>query len=211
MNLLIRNINDLNSPFYDLKDCLTNYFLAIAGGEKPKIVKFYGANVNPEILKGSLNQLFFLLLEKYHLTLENPLQVNDIIQNDKIYKIIKKMYQFYNILVRHDVQTNYLHSFMERKIKNLEGKSFTLKELLKKNILFFYFASKVYSNINFSIEEDKFSVCEILKPENKVKIYPLFVDLIKNGTVKLSDLLDHINNPKDNNIGNINEKISLLL
>jgi len=59
MNILIRNIPNLESPFYDLKLDLLDYFLSIAGGEKPKIVKFYGANVNPEILKRSLNDLFF--------------------------------------------------------------------------------------------------------------------------------------------------------
>lgn len=58
MNLLIRNISDLSSSFYTLKNCLTDYFLAIAGGENSQIVKFYGANVNPELLKSSINTLF---------------------------------------------------------------------------------------------------------------------------------------------------------
>ena len=64
MNLLIRNIEDLSSPFYTLKNCLTNYFLSIAGGENSQIIKFYGANVNPELLKSSINNLFELLLKK---------------------------------------------------------------------------------------------------------------------------------------------------
>ena len=123
MNILIRNIPDLDSPFYDLKLDLLNYFLSIAGGEEPKIVKFYGANVNPEILKRSLNELFFQLLTQTSLTdkfFQNPQLINSILENNRIYKILKKMFMFYNILIRHDVQSNYLHSFMERKIQNID-------------------------------------------------------------------------------------------
>lgn len=95
MNILIRNIQDLHSPFYDLKNCLTDYFLSIAGGEKAQIVKFYGANVNPEILKKSISKLFELLLQKYDimdLVLTEPFKIHQMLKNDKIYKIIKKKY-----------------------------------------------------------------------------------------------------------------------
>ncbi len=95
MNILIINIPDINSPFYDLKYYLVEYFLSIAGGEKAQIIKFYGANVNPEILKRSLNTLFLMLLKSRNLTqilLKNPQSVNNILEGNRIYMILKKMY-----------------------------------------------------------------------------------------------------------------------
>lgn len=67
MNILIRNVPDLDSPFYKLKLCITNYFLTIADGQISDIIKFYGANVSSEKLNRSNNDLFLLLLETYSL------------------------------------------------------------------------------------------------------------------------------------------------
>lgn len=123
MNLLIRNVQDLSSSFYLLKHCLTDYFLAIAGGENSQIVKFYGANVNPDLLKTSINNLFSMLLEKYDLMkklISAPKEVHLSLVNDLIYNVIIKKYQFYCILIRYDVQTNYLHTFMVRQLENLD-------------------------------------------------------------------------------------------
>lgn len=213
MNLMIININDLDSPFYDLKDCLTDYFLSIAGGEKPQIVKFYGANVNPEILKNSINKLFELLLKKkniLHLISKDCNEINKILQGNKIYRILNKMFLFYNMLIRHDVQTNYLHSFLERKISNLPLK---IEEdyLIKKNLLFFYYADKIYSKINFQNGNETSNVFQILKEKNKVEIYPLFVNLLNNGEVKLKDLLNHLISPNDNGVKKLNKKLSIIL
>ena len=40
------------------------------------------------------------------------------------------MYKFYNILLRYDVQSNYLHSFMEHQIQNLNQKTITTEYLI---------------------------------------------------------------------------------
>lgn len=95
MNLLIRNIEDLDSSYYSLKNCLTDYFLAMACSENPVIVKFYGANVNPELLKQSINNLFELLLKKHSLLdqiLINPSIIHEKLNNVPIYQLIIKKF-----------------------------------------------------------------------------------------------------------------------
>ena len=214
MNLLINNIPDLNSNFYSLKQRLMNYFLSIAGGQDSTIVKFYGANVNPEIFKSSINNLFKMLCESQGVLddiVRNPVGVHQKFQGNRIYEIIQKMYKFYIILMRYDVQTNYLHSFLENKLQNLEQKNCHVNYLLDHNLLFFYFADKIYTKFAFDLKGQRCEMHEIILEENKVKLYPLVVDLIRKGDLKLNDYLNHIIEPNDYNIKEINERISVIL
>lgn len=214
MNLLIKNIPNLNSIYYTLKDKLLNYFLAIAGGQDSTIVKFYGANVNPEILKASINGLFEMLCNEYKLlglVISRPDEVHKHLSHSKIYKIIQKMYKFYMILMRHDVQTNYLHSFMAKKLDLLESKNTNISYLVANNLLFFYYADKIYMKFEFDMDGQKCFIQEIIKDENMTKIFPLYVDLIKKGDLKLHDYLQHLIDPKDYNLARVNQKLSIIL
>ena len=122
MNILIRYIEDLDSEFYDVKYELVNYFLSMSSNNDVKIIKFYGANLNIKNFKDSINNLFKILLRKFMLSekvIENPLLVHLQLKNNKIYKLLQKMYRFYLILVRNNVQINYLHMFIEQQLKKM--------------------------------------------------------------------------------------------
>lgn len=214
MNLLIKNIPNLYSIYYTLKDKLLNYFLAIAGGQDSTIVKFYGANVNPDILKASINGLFEMLCNEHKLlpyVITKPEEVHRQLLSSKIYKIIQKMYKFYMILMRHDVQTNYLHSFMAKKLDLLESKNTNISYLTSNNLLFFYYADKIYTKFEFDLDGQKCFMQEIIQIDNLTKILPLYVDLIKKGDLKLDDYLQHLIDPKDYNLGTVNQKLSIIL
>ena len=128
-----------------------NYFLAIAGGNNSTIVKFYGANVNPDLMKSAINELFVMELQNLKLdslVVSEPLTVHKGLEYSKIYRIVQKMYKFYSILVKHDVQTNYLNLFMKQKLQNLDPKNIRFDYLLNHNLLYFYFIDKLNDSLN---------------------------------------------------------------
>lgn len=68
----------------------------------------------------------------------------------------------------------------------------------------------MYSKFSFSINSENFSINEILKEENKVKIFPVIIELIKKKEIKLIDYIEHHMKDK-NKVYNIDERISLIL
>ena len=79
------------------------------------------------------------------------------------------------------------------------------------NLLFFFFAEKIYTKFSFSLDNQKCEVHDILLKENRVKSFPLIVELIKKGDLKLNAYIEHIINPTDYNIREVNEKISMIV
>lgn len=214
MNLVLSNVDCLNESFYKLKNEMMNYFLAICSRDNSTIVKFYGANVNPEIMKSSINKLFKLLLQKkgfLNKVIDFSFMVHSALEHDQIYQVVLKIYKFYTILVRHDVQTNYLNLFMFQKIDNLETCNKNIDYLLSNNLLFFYYANQIFTKLPFKINENNFCIKEILVDQNKIKIFPPFVNMIKEGKIKLWDYLVNLKNEPVSNIKVINDRLSVVL
>lgn len=214
MNLVLANVESLNEAFYRLKGEIMNYFLAICSRDNPQIVKFYGANVNPESMKSSINKLFRVLLEKRGLltqVLPNSLLVHAQLEHDNIYQVVLKIYKFYTILVRHDVQTNYLNLFMFQKLDNMDPAGRTTESLLASNLLFFYYANRVFSKLPFKIGENNFCIKEILQDANRVKVFPPLINMVKEGKIKLWDYLVNLKNEPTTQMKVVNEKLSVVL
>lgn len=214
MNLVLANVDNLNASFYRLKNEIMNYFLAICSRDNSQIVKFYGANVNPETMKSSINKLFRLLLEQRGLlsrVIDNSFLVHSIFEHDEIYQVVLKIYRFYTILVRHDVQTNYLNLFMFQKLDNMEPSQRNIDYLLANNLLFFYYANQIFSKLPFQILENNYCIKEILVDQNKIKVFPPFVNMIKEGKIKLWDFLLNLKNEPTTNVRLVNERLSIVL
>ena len=192
MNIVTTNVTDIHSKFYDLKDQMMNYFLAIAGGNNSTIVKFYGANVNPDFMKMSINELFVMELRERGLDgvlIQDPQVVHKALENSKIYCIVQKMYKFYSTLVRHDVQTNYLNLFMKQKLENLNPRDLTFDSLLAQNLLYFYYVDKINDQMDFQIEAKEPGTQSI---DPRVRIFPELLSLVKEGRLKLADYLHNL-------------------
>lgn len=214
MNLVLANVESLNESFYRLKEEIMNYFLAICSRDNPQIVKFYGGNVNPESMKSSINQLFRLLLEKHGLMGElvsNSRSVHAQLEQLQIYQVVLKMYKFYTILDRHDVQTNFLHLFMFQKLDNLEASNRNTEYLIANNLLFFYYANQVFSIMPFKNDQKNYCVKEILKDSNRVRLYPPMINMVKEGKIKLWDYLMNLVNEPTSQMKSVNEKLSIVL
>lgn len=206
MNIVTTNVTDIHSSFYDLKDQMMNYFLAIAGGNNSTIVKFYGANVNPDFMKWSINELFVMELKELRLNgvlMDDPLRVHKTLEDSKIYRIVQKMYKFYSILVRHDVQTNYLNLFMKQKLENLNPKDLNFDSLLSQNLLYFYYVDKINDQVNFQIEAKDHATQTI---DQRVRIFPELLSLVKEGKMKLVDYLNYL---KDDQTDGQTKKVAL--
>ena len=126
-----------------------------------KIIKFYADNINPEILKQSINYLFGRLLEKHSahdLLFKDIREIQKKMKGEKIYILIHKMHDFYSYLIKYDIQSNFLHLFMTEKLKKIqedEAKQ-CLSFLESNNLLFFYYFDRVYSSIVFTLESKTF-------------------------------------------------------
>ena len=100
---------------------------------------------------------------------------------------------------------------MERKLDTLDEMTVSIKYLKDQNLLWFFYASKIFSQFDFKVNKDQYSLCEILLPENKINVYPLLIDLMKKKKIKLKDLMDYYINSKESEMTPINEKLSLIL
>lgn len=193
MNVIIHNVSDIDSPYYFLKSKLMNYFLAIASGHQPQIIKFYGANVHPEILKESINELFSKILIKFkvkHLVIENPQLLHKRLRKYTPYKVLNKLFKFYNILLNFDVQLNYLNLFLEENMQKIDPHRVSIEFLEKEGFLFFYYANKVYTKFEYELQ-GKNSLKQIQIQD--LRLYPMdvIIEMIKNGNLKLVDYFEH--------------------
>ena len=194
MKILTTNVEDMDSNYYSLKLQTLNYFLSMMSENNKKIIKFYADNINPEILKQSINYLFKRLLAKNDLEkflFEDLSKIQQIIEPEKIYALIHKMHDFYSYLIKYDIQSNFLHLFMTEKLKKIQEDPAKqcLEYLESNNLLFFYYFNRVYTNITFELEEKtfEFKTLRALKSQRDIQIKEL--DELEKGNTRLSDFL----------------------
>lgn len=161
MKILTTNVEDLGSNYYNLKLQTLNYFLAMMSENNKKIIKFYADNINPEILKQSINYLFARLLEKHsarELLFQDIRAIQQRLAGEKIYALIHKMHDFYSYLIKYDIQSNFLHLFMTEKLKKIQEDQAKqcLAFLESNNLLFFYYFDRVYSSVVFTVDKKTF-------------------------------------------------------
>lgn len=68
---------------------------------------------------------------------------------------------------------------MERQIESLDPNILTMEYLKNHNLLWFYYSKSVFTKFNFQVNKELYSVCDILRPENRVDAYPLLIDLVR--------------------------------
>lgn len=86
---------------------------------------------------------------------------------------------------------------MERQLENIDKQIVTLEYLNIHNLLWFYYANNVFTKFNFKVNQEVYTICDILSPENQINLYPLLVDLVKKRKVKLKDLMDYYMHSKE--------------
>lgn len=193
MNVIINNISDIDSNYYVLKSKLMNYFFSIASGQESQIIKFYGANVHPEIFKFSMNELFSKILNKFKcrdLVLENPFALHEKLRHYTPYKVLSKQFQFYNILLCNDVQLNYLNLFLKENMEKLDKYTLSVEQLEKLGYLFFYFAERVNSKFEYELR-GKHLLKKVVSNENRLYPMDVIIDMVKNGKLRLIDYFEH--------------------
>ena len=214
MKILTTNVEDLDSNYYSLKYQTLNYFLAMMSENNKKIIKFYADNINPEILKQSINYLFRRLLSKHSLedSLFSDLPAVQVkLQEERIYALIHKMHDFYSYLIKYDIQSNFLHLFMTEKLKKIKEDSSkqNLEFLESNNLLFFYYFDRVYTSIVFELEAKtfEFKTLRAIKTTKEIKLKEL--DEMEKGQSRLCDFLDQ-DKERDIDIELVNQKVNFV-
>lgn len=211
MKILTTNVDDLDSNYYHLKFQTLNYFLAMMSENNKKIIKFYADNINPEILKQSINYLFRRLLEKHDLKealFVDIVSIRPKLRSEKIYALIHKMHDFYSYLIKYDIQSNFLHLFMTEKLKKVreDPTKQNLAFLESNNLLFFYYFDRQYTTITFDLLNQTYEFKTFRSKSLPAPVELGDLDKIEKGQLRLCDYIDR-NKSRNVNIDMVNQKI----
>ena len=61
------------------------------------------------------------------------------------------------------------------------------------------------------MNKEFYSICDILKPENRVDAYPLLIDLVRKKKLQLKDLMEYYKESNEDNMSEVNQRLSLVL